>query len=141
MIRPSYNLNKRFSKKEDAELMKAIKEVGLDWVKIAGIFPERCPMSLKNRYYTLIKKKKSPASPKKAWNPKENSKKSCAGLKKKIVKEPTKDNQIVIKTEETNESEETAEEEMYSDDVLRMPIKNLVLEDTPDFLKFLESLV
>ncbi len=46
----------RFRKEDDVRLISLIKDHGLNWVKLSEFFPGRCPVSLKNRYYSFIRK-------------------------------------------------------------------------------------
>jgi len=56
----SNNKNKercQFTIQDDIQIVKYVKEYGLDWTKIACHFTGRTPVMLKNRYYSHIKKR------------------------------------------------------------------------------------
>lgn len=53
------NIKKNFNQQEDELLMKSFEKEGSKWVKISQLFPHRCPLTIKNRYYYLMRKQQS----------------------------------------------------------------------------------
>lgn len=50
--------NTRFTEEEDSKILEGIKEHGFDWMEINKKIPSRPPISIKNRYYSMLRKSK-----------------------------------------------------------------------------------
>lgn len=49
----------RFTEQEDARLKQCVEDSGFDWDEVSKTFPNRCLMTLRDRYNTTLKEKKT----------------------------------------------------------------------------------